>query len=77
MRRFLSLFKKASPTRLGRWNPKESQDTIHLKVDWANHDCCGGPSCTTVPMKKRLGATADLETNRSIHSPTLWDKPVQ
>ena len=51
MLRFLSLFKKASPVRLGRWSHQQTKDTVDLKVDWANHDCCGGPLCTNVPLK--------------------------
>ena len=49
--RFLSFLKKAPPVRLGRWGHQHAKDTVDLKVDWANHDCCGGPLCTTVPLK--------------------------
>ena len=66
MRRFFSLFKKASPTRLGRWRLRESQDTIDLKVDWANHDCCGGPLCTNVPLKKEEASKVENTDDDTI-----------
>ena len=66
MRRFFSLFKKASPTRLGRWRLKESQDVIDLKVDWANHDSCGGPLCTNVPLKKKEESSKAEEVDDTI-----------
>lgn len=52
-KRFYSIFfKKPLPIKLGRWSVQDDPDTIDLKVDRANHDSCGGPLCTTVPLKK-------------------------
>ena len=52
---FLSFFKKAaSPIRLGRWKHEQGKEIIDLKVDFANHDCCGGPVCRNhIPSKKQ------------------------
>lgn len=43
-------FKKSSPIKLGRWAIPKDPKTIDLKVDRANHDSCGGPLCTIVPL---------------------------
>lgn len=51
LRRYSTFFKKSSPLKLGRWTIPNDQDTIDLKVDRANHDSCGGPLCTIVPLQ--------------------------
>lgn len=50
-RSYSIFFKKSPPIKLGRWSIQDDQETIDLKVDMANHDSCGGPLCTTVPLK--------------------------
>ena len=52
IRRSYSIFFKKSPKiKLGRWSIQDDQKTIDLKVDRANHDSCGGPLCTNVPLQ--------------------------
>lgn len=50
-RSYSIFFKKYPKIKLGRWSTVDDQDTIDLKVDRANHDSCGGPLCTNVPLK--------------------------
>ena len=52
LKRNLSFLKKPSVIKLGRWKMQNEQEIIDLKVDLANHDSCGGPLCTTVPLKQ-------------------------
>ena len=51
-KRFFSFLKKPSITKLGRWKMHDNQQIIDLKVDLANHDCCGGELCTSIPLKQ-------------------------
>ena len=62
---FHTFFKKSSgPTKLGRWSLTDSnKDLMDVKVDQANHDSCGGPLCTTVPLrgKNTFSSPVDAE----------------
>jgi len=51
-RSYSIFFKKSSPIKLGRWTIPKDPNTVDLKVDRANHDSCGGPLCTIVPLKR-------------------------
>jgi hypothetical protein len=51
-KRCISFFKKKTKIPLGRWNTKADKSLIDLKVDLANHDSCGGPLCSSVPLAK-------------------------
>lgn len=47
--RFLpSVFKKSPPPKLGRWNRNHEK----RKIDLANHDHCGGPTCLNTKLTK-------------------------
>ena len=78
MLRFLSLFKKASPVRLGRWSHQQTKATVDLKVDWANHDCCGGPLCTNVPLKapeRKERNCIDEPSDVAMYALGSWARP--
>ena len=62
-RRAYSIFFKKSNgiTKLGRWAIVEDQETMDLKIDRANHDSCGGPLCTSVPLKEEKKSPSCVE----------------
>lgn len=71
-RRSYSIFFKKSPKiKLGRWSIPDDPETIDLKVDRANHDSCGGPLCTTVPLKTEKTRVVESEEEEMMRYYTV------
>ena len=60
-RSYSIFFKKSPRIKLGRWSVQDDQKNIDLKVDQANHDSCGGPLCTLVPLKTEEKTDFEVE----------------
>ena len=71
IRRSYSIFKKSPEIKLGRWSIQDDQDTIDLKVDRANHDSCGGPLCTNVPLKPEKSSIVEEEDEELLRYYTV------
>ena len=61
---FKNLLKKTKPLKLGRWGVTYESQVLEKRINWANHDHCGGDLCSKkelieiktvvkIPNKKR------------------------
>jgi hypothetical protein len=70
-RSYSIFFKKSPKIKLGRWSIQDDPETIDLKVDRANHDSCGGPLCTAVPLKTEKTKVVESEEEEMLRYYTV------